>query len=134
MTHLLVTNDFPPKVGGIQSYLWELWRRLPPEEFAVLTTAHDGARAFDAQQPFRIERVAQRVLLPRRRLVRRIDRLAAEIDAAFVLLDPPCRWAWSAAGSSGRTASSCTAPRSRCPEGFLVRPRCSGACCAGPVT
>ncbi len=26
--HLLVTNDFPPKVGGIQSYLWELWRRL----------------------------------------------------------------------------------------------------------
>ena len=29
--HLLVTNDFPPKVGGIQSYLWELWRRLDPE-------------------------------------------------------------------------------------------------------
>ena len=27
--HLLVTNDFPPKLGGIQSYLWELWRRLP---------------------------------------------------------------------------------------------------------
>ena len=22
MTHLLVTNDFPPKVGGIQNYLW----------------------------------------------------------------------------------------------------------------
>ena len=30
--HLLVTNDFPPKVGGIQSYLWELWRRLPPDD------------------------------------------------------------------------------------------------------
>ena len=30
MTHLLVTNDFPPKIGGIQSYLHELWRRLPP--------------------------------------------------------------------------------------------------------
>jgi phosphatidyl-myo-inositol dimannoside synthase len=88
MTHLLVTNDFPPKVGGIQSYLWELWRRLPAEELAVLTTAHDGARAFDAQQPFRVERVRARVLLPRRNLVRRIDRLAAEIDAAFVLLDP----------------------------------------------
>ena len=26
--HLLVTNDFAPKVGGIQNYLWELWRRL----------------------------------------------------------------------------------------------------------
>jgi phosphatidylinositol alpha-1,6-mannosyltransferase len=86
--HLLVTNDFPPKLGGIQSYLWELWRRLPATEFAVLTTAHDGAPAFDAQQPFRIERVAERVLLPRRSLVRRIDRLAAEIDATLVLLDP----------------------------------------------
>ena len=88
MTHLLVTNDFPPKVGGIQSYLWELWRRLPADEFAVLTTAHDGARAFDADQPFRVERTTERLLLPRRRLVRRIDRLAAEIDAALVLLDP----------------------------------------------
>ena len=88
MTHLLVTNDFPPKVGGIQSYLWELWRRLPADSFAVLTTAYDGGRAFDAQQPFRVERTSGRVLLPRRHLVRRIDRLAAEIDAALVVLDP----------------------------------------------
>ena len=42
MTHLLVTNDFPPKVGGIQSYLWELWRRLPDGEATVLTTPHAG--------------------------------------------------------------------------------------------
>ena len=33
--HLLVTNDFPPKIGGIQSYLWELWRRLPPDDVTV---------------------------------------------------------------------------------------------------
>ena len=38
MGYLLVTNDFPPKVGGIQSYLYELFRRLPPEELTVLTT------------------------------------------------------------------------------------------------
>jgi len=24
--HMLVTNDYPPKIGGIQTYLWELWR------------------------------------------------------------------------------------------------------------
>jgi phosphatidylinositol alpha-1,6-mannosyltransferase len=88
VTHLLVTNDFPPKVGGIQSYLWELWRRLPAGECAVLTLAHEGAPAFDARQPFRIERVDARLLLPSRDLVRRIDRLAADADAAFVLLDP----------------------------------------------
>ena len=56
MRHLLVTNDFPPKVGGIQSYLWELWCRLDPERTTVLTTPHRGASAFDAVQPIRVER------------------------------------------------------------------------------
>ena len=41
--HLLVTNDFPPKIGGIQSYLWELWRRLPPDDVTVLTSPHADA-------------------------------------------------------------------------------------------
>jgi phosphatidylinositol alpha-1,6-mannosyltransferase len=86
--HLLVTNDFPPKVGGIQSYLWELWRRLPPEATTVLATPHRGARAFDREQPIRVERDRAPVLLPTRSLVRRIDRLAAEVDADLVLLDP----------------------------------------------
>src|SRR5712691_3702034 len=88
MRHLLVTNDFPPKVGGIQTYLWELWRRLPPEAFAVLTTSHPEAPAFDAAQPFRVERVSGTVLWPTPDLRRRIDRLAAELDAGFVVLDP----------------------------------------------
>ena len=59
--HLLVTNDFPPKVGGIQNYLWELWSRLDPYSFVVLTaSSDDGAAAFDAEQAergIRIERV-----------------------------------------------------------------------------
>ena len=87
MPSLLVTNDFPPKVGGIQSYLWELWRRLPPGEVTVLTTSHAGAAAFDRAQPFRIER-AGRVLLPTPGLARRIDALAAEVRADVVFLDP----------------------------------------------
>ena len=88
MKHLLVTNDFPPKVGGIQSYLWELWRRLEPERTTVLTTPHKGDRAFDAAQPMRVERDRARWLLPTTALARRIDRLAAEVDADVVLLDP----------------------------------------------
>ena len=49
--HLLVTNDFPPKVGGIQNYLWELWKRLDPDSFVVLTaSSHPDASAFDAAQ------------------------------------------------------------------------------------
>lgn len=88
MRHLLVTNDFPPKVGGIQSYLWELWRRLPPDDTTVLTTSFDGSAAFDAAQTFRIERDQARVFLPTPGLAQRIDALAAEVDAGIVMLDP----------------------------------------------
>jgi phosphatidylinositol alpha-1,6-mannosyltransferase len=88
MTHLLVTNDFPPKVGGIQSYLWELWRRLDPTGFTVLTTPYDGAAAWDAEQPFRVVRTREKVLWPTPSLARRIDALAAEVGAGLVVLDP----------------------------------------------
>ena len=88
MRHLLVTNDFPPQVGGIQSYLWELWRRLPPDSFAVVTAAHPEAGPFDAAQPFRVLRTDTRVLLPTPSLRRRIDRIARELDASLIVLDP----------------------------------------------
>ena len=47
MKHILVTNDFPPKIGGIQSLLWEWWRRLPPESFAVLSRPYARSRFQD---------------------------------------------------------------------------------------
>lgn len=88
MKHLLVTNDFPPKIGGIQSLLWEWWRRLPPDSFAVLTSPYEGAEAFDAAQPFHIERTREPVLLPHPWMVRRIDAMARSINADLVVLDP----------------------------------------------
>ncbi len=88
MTHLLVTNDFPPKVGGIQSYLWELWRRLDPASLTVLTTPYDGAAEWDAEQPFRVVRATEKMLLPTPSLARRIDALADDIGADLVVLDP----------------------------------------------
>lgn len=88
MRHLLVTNDFPPKVGGIQNLLWEWWRRLPPGDFAVLTSPHPDSAEFDAAQPFRIERVREPVLLPHPWMASRIDALAKEIGAERVVLDP----------------------------------------------
>jgi phosphatidylinositol alpha-1,6-mannosyltransferase len=88
MTHLFVTNDFPPKVGGIQTMLWELWRRLDPTSFAVLTSSYEGDATWDAEQPFRVERAREKVLLPTPGLARRIDQLADEIGAHLVVLDP----------------------------------------------
>ena len=88
MKHLLVTNDFPPKVGGIQNLLWEWWRRLPPDSFAVLTSPHKGAESFDASQAFEVRRVREPWLLPHPLMARRINQMAREIGAEFVVLDP----------------------------------------------
>ena len=88
MKHLLVTNDFPPKIGGIQSLLWEWWRRLPSDSFAVLTSPYDGAAEFDASQSFRIERTREPVLLPHPLMTRRINDMARDFGADFVVLDP----------------------------------------------
>ncbi len=92
MTHLLVTNDFPPKVGGIQAYLWELWSRMDPDSFVVLTArSHPDAAAFDraqAERGIRIERVPSRVLAPTPGLARRIRETARRSGAGLVVLDP----------------------------------------------
>ncbi len=92
VTHVLVTNDFPPKVGGIQGYLWELWRRLDPDSFAVLTaSSHPGAATFDraaGAAGIRINRSPNRVLLPTPSTAARARALAHAHRASLVLIDP----------------------------------------------
>lgn len=88
MKHLLVTNDFPPKIGGIQSLLWEWWRRLPSDSFAVLTSPYAGAKEWDATQPFEIRRIPEPVLLPHPHMVNQINAMAADVGAELVVLDP----------------------------------------------
>ena len=88
MKHLLVTNDFPPKIGGIQSLLWEWWRRLPADRFAVLTSPYAGAAEWDATQPFHIERIPEPVLLPHPVMVNRVNAMARRVGAGRVVLDP----------------------------------------------
>ena len=92
MSHVLVTNDFPPKVGGIQAYLWELWRRMDPSSYSVLTaSSHPDAERFDADaaaQGIRIHRVRAPVLAPTPALVRRIREVARAEGASLVVLDP----------------------------------------------
>ena len=116
MTHLLVTNDFPPKVGGIQAYLWELWRRLDPTSFAVLTaSSHPDAAAFDAGaggRGIRIERVSGRPG-PDPGLVRRIRAAAAGWGPTWWSSTPPSPSGWSGPGWACPTPSCCTAPRWR---------------------
>ena len=88
MTSLLVTNDFPPKIGGIQSYLFELWRRLPPSETTVFTTNYADDRTWDAVRRFRVVRAHESQFFPTSSLAHRIDALAGEMGAAVIFVDP----------------------------------------------
>ncbi len=75
---LIVTNDFPPRQGGIQSFVYELARRLPPHQVAVYTSDHPGAPEFDAEQEFPVRRHTSGLLVPTPAARRRV--LAARQD------------------------------------------------------
>lgn len=73
---LLLTNDFPPRAGGIQSYLHTLATRLPAEGLVVYAPAWTGADAFDAAQPFEVVRHPGTLMLPEPRVARRAAEIA----------------------------------------------------------
>jgi len=70
---LIVTNDFPPRQGGIQSFVHELAVRQPAGSIAVYASDYPGAAEFDAVQPFPVRRHPTGLLVPtpdaRRRVV-----------------------------------------------------------------
>lgn len=82
---LLVTNDFPPRAGGIQSYVQALAQRLPPEDLVVYAPAWPGAAKFDARQSFPVIRHPGSLMLPVPTVARRARRLIAEhrLDAVW---------------------------------------------------
>ena len=82
---LIVTNDFPPRRGGIQSFVHALATRLPADGVVVYAPAWDGAAAFDAQQPFPVSRHPGSLMLPSRPVARRAAALLAEHGCDTVL-------------------------------------------------
>ncbi|GAB3861724.1 hypothetical protein GCM10029963_66730 [Micromonospora andamanensis] len=73
---LLVTNDFPPRPGGIQSFVHNLAVRQPAGSVVVYASRWAGADKFDADQPFEVVRERTKVLLPTPVVARRAARLA----------------------------------------------------------
>ncbi|MBZ6287597.1 glycosyltransferase family 4 protein [Streptomyces olivaceus] len=68
---LIVTNDFPPRPGGIQAFLHNMALRLDPERLVVYASTWQRSRegveataAFDAEQPFTVVRDRKTMLLP----------------------------------------------------------------------
>ncbi|MEU4678003.1 glycosyltransferase family 4 protein [Micromonospora sp. NPDC023737] len=81
---LLVTNDFPPRPGGIQSFVHNLAVRQPTGSVVVYASSWRGAEKFDADQPFEVIRERTRVLLPTPLVARRAARLARAYDCDTV--------------------------------------------------
>ena len=61
---LVITNDFPPRPGGIQTFGYEIVRRFDPESVTVLTSNWEGAAEFDTAQDFKIVRANTQTLVP----------------------------------------------------------------------
>jgi phosphatidyl-myo-inositol dimannoside synthase len=97
---LIVTNDFPPRSGGIQSFVHALAARLPADRVVVYAPAWDGAAEFDARQGFAVVRHSGSLMLPvpavRRRAVALLtehgcDTVLFGAAAPLGLLAPPLR-------------------------------------------
>jgi len=73
---LVVTNDFPPRPGGIQAYVDALLARQPPGSVVVYASTSRGAAAFDAAQPYPVVRHRTRLLLPTPAVLRRAREVA----------------------------------------------------------
>jgi phosphatidylinositol alpha-1,6-mannosyltransferase len=82
---LVVANDFPPKVGGIQRTLGALVAELPADRVAVLCPSWDGAEAFDAAAPYRVFRQPERFLWPTPGVAGRIAAAVRDVRADVVL-------------------------------------------------
>ena len=81
---LIVTNDFPPRQGGIQSFVHQLAIRQPAGSVVVYASDHEGSAAFDADQPFPVVRHRTGLLLPTPAVRRRAARLLREYDCTSV--------------------------------------------------
>ncbi|WP_116026879.1 glycosyltransferase family 4 protein [Thermomonospora umbrina] len=82
---LVVTNDFPPRPGGIQAFVHNLAVRRPPGSVVVYAPAWKGAAEFDAGQKFPIVRHPTSLMLPEPSVLRRAGALARSEGCDTVL-------------------------------------------------
>lgn len=80
-----MTNDFPPRVGGVQQYVFNLASHLPADRVCVLAPAWEGDAAHDEALAFRVERFEAAMLWPTPALVSRVRSLVRETSSAVVL-------------------------------------------------
>lgn len=94
---LLVTNDFPPRQGGIETFCYELAVRLERRDGVVVyASASSGDAEFDADLEFPVIRDRSATLLPTRRVAERAAALLREHGCDRVLFGAAAPLALSA--------------------------------------
>lgn len=97
---LFITNDFPPRPGGIQTFVYEIVRRFKPDQVTVLTSTWTGAAQFDAEHEFEVIRANTEMLLPTKKTyelakqiiqTKNIDQVIFGASAPLGLLARPLR-------------------------------------------
>ncbi|MFF9511027.1 glycosyltransferase family 4 protein [Streptomyces sp. NPDC014724] len=73
---LVITNDFPPRQGGIETFVHAMATRIPDDDVVVYTSCEPGDAAYDAALPFPVVRDSSGMLLPTRRVTRRAVEIA----------------------------------------------------------
>src|SRR2546427_3713222 len=84
---LIVTNDFPPRPGGIQAFVHNMALRLDPGKVVIYASTwkdRGAVAAFDAEQPFPVVRDRTTMLLPTPAVTRRAVRLLREHGCSSV--------------------------------------------------
>ena len=83
---LLITNDYPPRPGGIQSYIESYLRYLDAEDVCVLTSTfgEEESAAYDAARPYTVRRMPTGMLLPTPNVIAEAQRLVDEWQAETV--------------------------------------------------
>lgn len=81
---LVVTNDFPPRPGGIQTFVHQLAIRQPAGSIVVYASSWPGAEEFDRQQPFPVIRHPSTLLVPTPAVRRQLRAVVAEHEVDTV--------------------------------------------------
>lgn len=82
---LVVTNDFPPRRGGIEAFVFSLCARLPAGELAVYAASMPGAAELDAQLAYPVIRDPAGTLLPTPQVAKRVQAVARDLGAEAVV-------------------------------------------------
>ncbi len=86
---LFITNDFPPRIGGAQSYYWGLIQTLDPSEVVVVAPDQPGGHDFDATHPYQVLRYPLQQLLPTNGLLRMSLQLIEDFGIELVQFGHP---------------------------------------------